>query len=661
MGSLGLRKLFINIGGTLARQMTAVLLGISLVVLLARALGPQGNGTYAMTILLPTLLANLLNLGIPSANVYYIGRGSISVYHAFKTNIRLWLFLSGLGVLLAVLVVWVGGEALFPGVPKIFLWLTSLLIFPMALLQFLLTSLLQGVQDFRRFNHVLLVAPAATLLLAVLTVWLFDLGVAGALTAFGLGYFFGLVFSIYAVRTYLHDKSKSTPPPDYAGQCIGYGWKAHLSNILTFINYRTDIYLVNLFLNPAFTGIYVIAVQIAERLWMLSQSVSTVILPRLSELHRDEETRKRLTPIVARWIFMVTVVAGGTLALFASPLIKLLFGAKYLAAAGALLWLLPGIAFTSFSRVLANDLAARGRPDLNMYAACLVVIVNVIANIVLIPRMGINGAALATTIAYTVNAVVKFYLYARLSGNPLWQVIAFSRADRELLANGINSFRKLFGGSLSAGQLIKSANTNRRYKRCMDIFFSLIFIIAALPLMVLIAMAIKFETGAPAIFIQERAGLQGRPFKIYKFRTMLRDFVSTGQNYADEEKRITRVGRLLRSTSLDELPQLFNVLKGDMSLVGPRPTLLYQVEKYSDGQKKRLDVPPGMTGWTQVNRGECFSWEERIKMDIHYIQNWSLGLDFKILWMTAGVMLKKRVAWVDQSDDRIARIPTDES
>ncbi|MDD4170409.1 MAG: sugar transferase [Desulfotomaculaceae bacterium] len=651
MGNLGLRKLFVNIGGTMLRQIVAALMGVGLAVLLARTLGPQGNGTYAMTILLPTLLANLLNLGIPSANAYYIGRGNISVQSAFYTNIRLWCILSVLGASLALLVIKVSGASLFPGVPGILL-VAALFLFPLELLQFFLKSLLQGAQDFRRFNLVSLVTPAGTLIFAIVAVQIFDLGVQGALLSFGLGYLLGLLFTLGAVRTHFYATEQVKPGSSYVKQCLGYGWKAHLSNILTFINYRADLYLVNLLLNPIATGIYVIAIQLAERLWMLSQAVSTVILPRLSELDHDEDSRKRLTPIVARWVFLVTVIVAGIVALLINPLIKILFGAQYLPAAGAFMWLLPGMVLFSFSRVIANDLAARGRPELNMYTALLIVIVNVLANMLLIPKMGIKGAALATTIAYSCNAVVNLFLFKRISGNKWWEAVLFNRSDLKLLQSGM----RLLSNFGNQKQYIRKINkvTYKILKRFIDLVLALLLVVTLFPVMLLISLAIKIESGSPVIFIQQRAGLNGRPFKIFKFRTMLAGTLNGDQKIGDEKKRITRLGRFLRSTSLDELPQLFNVLKGEMSLVGPRPTLLYQVERYNSRQRKRLEARPGMTGWAQVNKGEHFTWEKRIVMDLWYLEHQSLALDLKILWQTAGVIFKRRVAWVEQSQDPLA-------
>lgn len=137
----------------------------------------------------------------------------------------------------------------------------------------------------------------------------------------------------------------------------------------------------------------------------------------------------------------------------------------------------------------------------------------------------------------------------------------------------------------------------------------------------------------PILFHQLRAGLYGRPFWLYKFRTMTDARDSNGRLLPDEQ-RLTRFGRWLRSTSLDELPELWNVLKGDMSLVGPRPLLVEYLDRYSPEQARRHEMKPGLTGWAQVNGRNALSWEEKFRLDVWYVDNWSIWLDFKILWLT---------------------------
>ncbi|MDW8226777.1 MAG: sugar transferase [Anaerolineales bacterium] len=146
--------------------------------------------------------------------------------------------------------------------------------------------------------------------------------------------------------------------------------------------------------------------------------------------------------------------------------------------------------------------------------------------------------------------------------------------------------------------------------------------------------------GSPVIFRQQRAGYKGRPFWIYKFRTMTDRTGPDGHLLPDEE-RLTPLGRFLRSTSLDELPELINVLRGEMSLVGPRPLFVKYLERYSPEQMRRHDVVPGITGWAQVNGRNAISWPEKFALDLWYVDHWSFWLDLKILWMTFWKTLKR--------------------
>jgi lipopolysaccharide/colanic/teichoic acid biosynthesis glycosyltransferase len=158
----------------------------------------------------------------------------------------------------------------------------------------------------------------------------------------------------------------------------------------------------------------------------------------------------------------------------------------------------------------------------------------------------------------------------------------------------------------------------------------------ASPVLGLAALAKKLEDGGPILYRQRRVGRDGRDFDLLKLRTMIVDAERRGAGWAvdKDDPRITRVGRILRRLSIDELPQLWNVLRGEMSLVGPRPTLRYQVERYDERQRRRLDVKPGLTGWAQVNGRAVLPWEERIELDLWYIEHRSAWLDLKILALT---------------------------
>jgi undecaprenyl phosphate N,N'-diacetylbacillosamine 1-phosphate transferase len=180
-------------------------------------------------------------------------------------------------------------------------------------------------------------------------------------------------------------------------------------------------------------------------------------------------------------------------------------------------------------------------------------------------------------------------------------------------------------------------------KDCLDFLGAWVGLILLSPVIYFMGILIRWDSPGPVFFRQERIGKDGKPFMSYKFRSMV-DKATTmglGLNVAVNDDRITRVGKFLRNTSLDELPQLFNVLKGEMSLVGPRPTLGFQVERYDVFQRRRLQVKPGITGWAQINGRNAIPWEDRIRLDVWYVDNWSLWLDMKILGRTLRTVLKR--------------------
>ena len=177
-------------------------------------------------------------------------------------------------------------------------------------------------------------------------------------------------------------------------------------------------------------------------------------------------------------------------------------------------------------------------------------------------------------------------------------------------------------------------------KRLIDIIVASAFFIVLMPLMVIIGILLSIATGPHIIFKQKRPGLSGRSFYLYKFRTMSNDKNDQGELLPDI-MRLTRFGNILRKFSLDELPSFWNVIKGDMSLVGPRPLLMEYLDRYTPEQARRHEVKPGITGWAQVNGRNAISWEEKFKLDVWYVDNQSFWLDLKILCMTVWKVLKK--------------------
>ena len=178
-------------------------------------------------------------------------------------------------------------------------------------------------------------------------------------------------------------------------------------------------------------------------------------------------------------------------------------------------------------------------------------------------------------------------------------------------------------------------------KRPMDFFLSVVAIIVLSPVFLITAFLVRVNLGSPVIFTQDRPGMRGKIFKLYKFRSMS-DRKDKDGNLLPDDERLTSFGRKLRSTSLDELPELFNIVKGDMSIVGPRPLLVEYLSYYTQEEKKRHDVRPGLTGWAQINgRNAIHSWEERFKFDLEYVKHVSFAMDLKIIFFTVYKVFKR--------------------
>ena len=195
-----------------------------------------------------------------------------------------------------------------------------------------------------------------------------------------------------------------------------------------------------------------------------------------------------------------------------------------------------------------------------------------------------------------------------------------------------------FPTSIGLGVYLPEANVIA--KRLFDLLLAVLAVIILSPLLLLITALISLRFGFPVFFRQRRTGLHGRSFQIWKFRTMVNAGYPNGEVLPDE-LRLTGFGQFLRQFSLDELPQLFNVLQGNMSLVGPRPLLPEYLPRYNDFQKRRHEVKPGITGWAQVNGRNALTWEQRFKLDVWYVDHWSIWLDIKILWKTAITIIRR--------------------
>lgn len=431
------QKLVQNSAGTLVRQLVAGVLQLLTVIAIARALGPEGNGQFAIAILLPTTLSRFLELGMSPANAHFISSDKVSAYTALKTSLLWSAKLVPIGLAIGGLSIWLASSQWFPGVPATTLWL-ALAVYPAMLVQAFIASIFQGLQDFKAYNLVLLLQPAITLVLSLLAIAA-GLGTTNLMIdAYLAGVLITLVVSYVTLWRTIDKRASNKSSARAYGQRVGkYALIIHIGTTLAFFNYRVDAYLLNLLGQTADVGVYVIATQMVEKLWLLSAAVSVVMLPLLSQMSSAEDQRRRITPLLYIWVSLLTALAGIVTALIAAPAVSILFGEDYRPAALILQLLLPGIVAWSGVRVLAHDIIARGQPQLNIYMNSVVLAVNVVGNLLLIPHYGANGAAIATTIAYCFCALQMLFFYTRLARSNWKRAIAssveFSRKQLSLL------------------------------------------------------------------------------------------------------------------------------------------------------------------------------------------------------------------------------------
>lgn len=425
--SVGFRKFGLDVVATLVRQVGSGLIQLVIVIAIARLYGPEGNGAYTVAMLLPLTLASLMNMGVGPANVYFLSAGLLRPKHAWKKVLKLYLALSILGLVVGCFVILLSGARLFSGVDVTLLWL-ALVAFPISLFLAFVSSFFQGLQQFRIFNLVLLLQPIVALTF-IFSFFVFDLeGICFVILAYILSTLITSLVAVVKLRPLLRTEDAKGIEKE-CPSFVSYGMKAHLSNIITFLNYKADLFLVNVFIGPVGAGVYAIAMQLSEKLWLFSGAVSTVLLPKLSELSSNETEKSALTPVICRWVLMITALGCLALIFAADLLVRLLFGQEFMSAVPPLLALMPGIVLWAGGRVLGNDIASRGKPETNLYISIFVFLVNVGGNLILIPAYGLIGAAIATSVAYGLDFFLKLSFYLKVTSNNFSNVVFVTRSD----------------------------------------------------------------------------------------------------------------------------------------------------------------------------------------------------------------------------------------
>lgn len=371
---------------TFLTQVSVFIFGFATSIILARVLGPEGKGIYTLIILIPAVLGMLGTLGIEIANVYFSANRRYKLSDIISNSL---ISSIGLGLIIILLFWGLSTTNVFQGflaannIPLLYLWLAVFMV-PIVLLSGFFNRILLGREEIIKFNSVGIFQSVLQLGLIVILLIVLAQGVFGAVLSYIITAICVALLAILFVKRF--GKINFSINFGLLKESLRYGGKGYIGNVAQFLNYRLDIFLVAYFLDVAAVGFYVLAVGMAERLWMIPGSIGTVLFPRVSAI-KDAQANQ-LTPKVSRHTLFVVFVLSIVLLVLTRPLIQILFGAAFLSSVEPLMILLPGIVVLSFAKVLTGDLAGRGRPEFGMWAAFASLAVNIPSESAAHPKMG---------------------------------------------------------------------------------------------------------------------------------------------------------------------------------------------------------------------------------------------------------------------------------
>lgn len=412
---------------------------IIITVIMARTLGPNGQGIYSVAVLFPSLLLIFLSFGMNSAVVYFLGKDEYPRRQVLGTSIIFNFLISILAVLVGIFVIFFLGDKFFPDIERIYLIL-SLFLVPLLLFFNLGCQFLLGIQKFEKYNIISFSQSGLFLIFGAIFLSIMRFGVTVTILSQILSYVIAIIFLAFIVI----NETKGIDFKinlSYLKSSLIYGLKTHLAGIFDFLHSRIDLFLINFFINPFSAGIYFASVRLAEGVWLFSISTGTILLPKVAS-EKDPQKLKDFTPLVCRNILVLSLILIITLFIISGWLIAFLYSEAFLDAVEPFRILLIGILAITGWHILANDLSARGKPMLNTYAIGISVVINIILNIIFIPKWGISGAAIATTISYTIMFFITLAFYARVSGNKIIDILLIKKEDISFYKETLLSFKK---------------------------------------------------------------------------------------------------------------------------------------------------------------------------------------------------------------------------
>lgn len=428
---------------TFITRVSTAIFGILITIVIARTLGAEGQGIYSLAILLPSTLLIFTIFGVNISSTFYIGKKKYTPGKVFSNNIFFTIFLSIFTFLIGLIIIFFFSDKVFPGVEKLYLFLALGLI-PFNLFFELMSSILLGMQEIKKYNAISFLQSFLFLFLVVFLLLGLKFGVMMIIFSQILSFIIAGIILFFVAKkeigTFVLKLNKN-----YIKDAFNYGIKNYLGGVLTFLHYRIDLFLVNLFINPIAVGFYYVAVRLAEGVWLISNSAATVLFPKVAS-ETNEKNLKEFTPLVCRNILFITFLIAILLFSLSHLIITLFYSEKFLDSIHPFQILLIGTFFIAGWKILASDIAARGKPMLNTYIVGFSVILNIILNILWIPKLGITGAAWATTISYFSLLIITIFIYTKISGNKIKEIIFPQKSDILFYKNILLIMRKKVKG-----------------------------------------------------------------------------------------------------------------------------------------------------------------------------------------------------------------------
>jgi O-antigen/teichoic acid export membrane protein len=413
---------------TFTRQISNIVIGMLLLSVLGKFLGDKGFGDYTLLTLFPTVLLTFLTLGVNTSTIYFVSRKEVDLNTVFNNNIIIGTLLSIISILVGLIAVLFFSEQLFNDTPISLVYL-SLLSVPFLFLREYFQTVFQGLQDFKAFNTLMVQNQLSILSLAVIFVILLDSGLRGALSAFILGNAITVITMIYKlIRHHSVSFKWNSFSWEYFRKSVNYGLKAHVSNFASFLNYRTVVFILGYFSTGSAVGRYSAAMNLGERISIFATSFSSVLYPKISSTN-SEADRNRVTSIVSRNVFLITILMAMVAFVLSDFIVYTIFNKSFTETPLLLKIMLPGFALLAVEKVLSNDIAGRGRPELNMWLSIYNVVFNVILNLFMVPKFGVVGAAVSTTITYFFSFILKIIIFKRLTGEGYLNFLVVKKSD----------------------------------------------------------------------------------------------------------------------------------------------------------------------------------------------------------------------------------------